>query len=128
MIFVNSEDIGFTGTELQDDINSNPETLARFERLRAIGAVQMGLIKDVKEAEARQHTPKIAFVAPPQPYVSSSGKHIDANAIDVNVRALSMGKLHHAMMGTAPPSPLQQHLPSPAPWLISQLAAANAQR
>ena len=124
-IFVNAEDIGFTGTELQDDINSNPETLARFERLRAIGAVQMGLIKDVQEAEARQHTPKIAFVAPPQPYVSSSGKQIDANAIDVNVRALSMGKLHHAMMGTAA---VAIATASAIPGTLVNLAAGGSER
>ncbi|MFU8784675.1 2-methylaconitate cis-trans isomerase PrpF [Aliidiomarina sp.] len=100
-IFVNAADIGYLGTELQGAINENPEALAFFEKLRAYGALQMGLISDVSEAEARQHTPKIAFVAPPASYVSSSGKNINAADIDLNVRALSMGKLHHAMMGTA---------------------------
>lgn len=100
-IFVNAADIGYVGTELQGAINENPEALAFFEKLRAYGALQMGLISDVSEAEARQHTPKIAFVAPPASYVSSSGKNINGADIDLNVRALSMGKLHHAMMGTA---------------------------
>lgn len=100
-IFVNAADIGYTGTELQKDLNSDAEALARFETMRAYGAVKMGLIADVSEAAARQHTPKIAFVAPATDYVSSSGKQISANEIDVCVRALSMGKLHHAMMGTA---------------------------
>lgn len=100
-IFVNAKDIGYTGTELQSAINSDKEALARFERIRAHGAVKMGLIKDVAEAVGRQHTPKVAFVAPPADYVSSSGKAIKAADIDVLVRALSMGQLHHAMMGTA---------------------------
>lgn len=100
-VFVRAEDIGYTGTELQGDINSDPEALARFEKIRAYGALAMGLITDVKEAEARQHTPKVAFVAPPKSYDASSGKHIDAKDIDLLVRALSMGQLHHAMMGTA---------------------------
>lgn len=100
-IFVNAADIGYQGTELQGAINESPEALVFFEQLRAHGAVQMGLIKDVAEAEARQHTPKIAFVAPAADYISSSGKAISAASIDLNVRALSMGKLHHAMMGTA---------------------------
>lgn len=100
-IFVNAADIGYTGTELQKDINSDAEALARFETMRAYGAVKMGLISDISEAAARQHTPKIAFVAPPVDYVASSGKQIKAEAVDVLVRALSMGKLHHAMMGTA---------------------------
>ncbi|RUO23260.1 2-methylaconitate cis-trans isomerase PrpF [Aliidiomarina iranensis] len=100
-IFVNAADIGYTGTELQGAINESPEALAMFEKLRAYGAKHMGLIQSLEEAEARQHTPKIAFVAPPVSYVSSSGKNIDAADIDLNVRALSMGKLHHAMMGTA---------------------------
>ncbi|MCC5854139.1 MAG: 2-methylaconitate cis-trans isomerase PrpF [Idiomarina sp.] len=100
-IFVNAADIGYQGTELQGDINEDPAALARFETIRAFGAVKMGLIKDVSEAASRQHTPKIAFVAPPADYVSSSGKAIAATDIDVLVRALSMGKLHHAMMGTA---------------------------
>lgn len=100
-IFLNAADIGYTGTELQKDINSNAEALARFETMRAYGAVKMGLIADVAEAAARQHTPKIAFVAPATEYVSSSGKTVAASDIDVCVRALSMGKLHHAMMGTA---------------------------
>lgn len=100
-IFVNAADIGYTGTELQKDINGNAEALARFETMRAYGAVKMGLIQDIEEAVARQHTPKIAFVAPATAYEASSGKQIGANDIDVCVRALSMGKLHHAMMGTA---------------------------
>ncbi|MDX5336864.1 MAG: 2-methylaconitate cis-trans isomerase PrpF [Marinobacter sp.] len=100
-IFINAEDIGYKGTELQNDINSDPKALAMFETIRAHGAVEMGLIKDVAEAANRQHTPKVAFVAKPVDYVSSSGKQINAADIDVLVRALSMGKLHHAMMGTA---------------------------
>jgi 2-methylaconitate isomerase len=100
-IFVNAADIGYTGTELQDAINGNPQELAMFEAIRAHGAVRMGLIGDVSEAPKRQHTPKVAFVAPPADYTASSGKRIAADEIDLLVRALSMGKLHHAMMGTA---------------------------
>ncbi len=100
-IFVNAGDIGYTGTELQSDINSDKDALAKFELIRAYGAVKMGLIKDVSEAATRQHTPKVAFVAPPASYVSSSGKPVNAADIDVLARALSMGQLHHAMMGTA---------------------------
>ena len=100
-IFVNAADLGYTGKELQDDINGHAEALAMFETIRAHGAVRMGLIRDVSEAAARQHTPKVAFVAPPADYVASSGKTIQAGDIDLLVRALSMGKLHHAMMGTA---------------------------
>jgi len=100
-IFVNAEDIGYKGTELQKDINSDAAALERFEIMRAYGAVKMGLISDISEAVARQHTPKIAFVAPATDYEASSGKQISASDIDVCVRALSMGKLHHAMMGTA---------------------------
>lgn len=100
-IFVNAEAIGYTGTELQGAINEDPQALQMFESLRAHGAVKMGLIDDVAEAANRQHTPKIAFVAPPQDYLASSGKQIHLTDIDVLVRAMSMGKLHHAMMGTA---------------------------
>lgn len=100
-IFINAEDLGYTGTELQNDINSDNAALAKFETIRAYGAVRMGLISHIDEAVARQHTPKIAFVAKPKPYVSSSGKTVNADEIDLLVRALSMGKLHHAMMGTA---------------------------
>src|SRR5690606_31149219 len=94
-------DLGYTGTELQDAINGDPEALARFEAIRAHGAVRMGLIERSEQAASRQHTPKVAFVAPPADYTSSSGKRIAASDIDLLVRALSMGKLHHAMMGTA---------------------------
>ncbi len=100
-IFINAQDLGYTGTELQDDINSDNAALAKFETIRAYGAVRMGLISHIDEAVARQHTPKIAFVAKPKAYVSSSGKTVNADEIDLLVRALSMGKLHHAMMGTA---------------------------
>lgn len=100
-IFVNAGDLGYTGAELQDAINGDAAALARFEALRAIGALRMGLIGSLAEIAKRQHTPKIAFVAPPAGYVASSGKAIDAGEIDLLVRALSMGKLHHAMMGTA---------------------------
>jgi 2-methylaconitate cis-trans-isomerase PrpF len=100
-IFVNADAIGYTGTELQEAVNSDAKALAMFEAIRAHGAVRMGLIKHVDEAARRQHTPKVAFVAKPVGYVSSSGKRVEAADIDVLVRALSMGKLHHAMMGTA---------------------------
>ncbi|UWF51129.1 2-methylaconitate cis-trans isomerase PrpF [Pseudomonas sp. N3-W] len=100
-IFINAQDIGYTGTELQSAINSDPKALAMFETIRAYGALRMGLIKDLDEAAKRQHTPKVAFVAKPADYTASSGKVIAAGDVDLLVRALSMGKLHHAMMGTA---------------------------
>jgi hypothetical protein len=99
-VFVNAEDIGYSGTELREQINGDPEQLARFEKIRVAGALRMGLIKTAEEAATRQHTPKIAFVAKPKDYLSSSGKTVPAGEIDLLVRALSMGKLHHAMMGT----------------------------
>jgi 2-methylaconitate isomerase len=100
-IFVNAQDIGYKGSELQDDINGDPKALAMFESIRAYGAMRMGLIQHLEEAAKRQHTPKVAFVAPPADYTASSGKRVVAQDIDLLVRALSMGKLHHAMMGTA---------------------------
>lgn len=100
-VFVNAADIGYTGTELQEAINGDAKALAMFETIRAHASVRMGLIGQVDEAAKRQHTPKVAFVAPPRTYVSSSGKTVNAEDVDLLVRALSMGKLHHAMMGTA---------------------------
>ncbi len=100
-IFLNASEVGFTGTELQGDINGDDEILGMFETIRAYGAIEMGLIQTVEEAAGRQHTPKVAFLAPPAAYTSSSGKAIEVDDIDLNVRALSMGLLHHAMMGTA---------------------------
>jgi len=100
-IFVNADAIGYTGTELQEAINGDSKALAKFEIIRAYGAVKMGLISNIDEAATRQHTPKVAFVAPPRSYTASSGKQVAQGDIDLLVRALSMGKLHHAMMGTA---------------------------
>ncbi len=100
-IFLEAEALGYTGTELQGAINEDAQALARFETIRAHGAVRMGLITDASEAAKRQHTPKLAFVAPPKSYTASSGKVVTASDIDLLVRAMSMGKLHHAMMGTA---------------------------
>jgi probable AcnD-accessory protein PrpF len=100
-IFINAADVGYTGTELQGAINSDAKALAMFETIRAHGAMRMGLIKHLEEADKRQHTPKVAFVAPPAGYLASSGRQVAAADIDLLVRALSMGKLHHAMMGTA---------------------------
>ena len=100
-IFLNASALSLTGLELQDDINNDAGQLKMFETIRAAGAIKMGLIKEISEAATRQHTPKIAFVAPPASYTASSGKAVEAQEIDLVVRALSMGKLHHAMMGTA---------------------------
>jgi hypothetical protein len=100
-IFLNADELGYNGVELQTDINNDPQALQRLETIRAYGAVKMGLISHVADASTRQHIPKLAFVSPAQDYISSSGKQIAAKDIDLNVRALSMGKLHHAMMGTA---------------------------
>ena len=100
-IFLNAKDLGLTGTELQNDINSNAEILEKLEKIRAYGAVKMGLITDIQEAQTRQHTPKIAWVASPADYTASSGKAVKAEEIHLLSRAISMGQLHHAMMGTA---------------------------
>ncbi|HGF5189631.1 TPA: 2-methylaconitate cis-trans isomerase PrpF [Vibrio parahaemolyticus] len=100
-IFIDAESIGYQGTELQDDINNDDAALAMFESIRAHGALKMGLISELEEAQTRQHTPKVAFISKPKSYQSSSGKAVNESEIDVLVRALSMGKLHHAMMGTA---------------------------
>ncbi|KHT40205.1 2-methylaconitate cis-trans isomerase PrpF [Vibrio sinaloensis] len=100
-IFIDAEALGYSGTELQDDINNDVDALAKFETIRAHGALKMGLIGTLEEAESRQHTPKIAFVSPPKTYLASSGSEVNKGEVDVLVRALSMGKLHHAMMGTA---------------------------
>ena len=124
-IFVNAADIGYTGTELQKDINSDAAALARFETMRAYGALKMGLIADIAEAAARQHTPKIAFVAPATEYLASSGKTVAAGEIDVCVRALSMGKLHHAMMGTAS---VAIATAAAVPGTLVNLAAGGGQR
>ena len=100
-IFLNADSINYMGTELQSDINSNEKALTMFESIRAYGAIKMGLINSIEQAASRQHTPKVAFVGKAKSYICSSGKEISANDIDLNVRALSMGLLHHAMMGTA---------------------------
>ena len=100
-IFLNAEALGYSGTELQETINGNDQALNKFETIRAYGALKMGLITNIDEAVNRQHTPKIAFVAAPLKYITSSGKTVEIENIDLSVRALSMGKLHHAMMGTA---------------------------
>jgi len=100
-IFLEADALGYKGTELQDHINGDPAALARFEKIRAAGAVKMGLIKTPEEAAKRQHTPKVAYVARPADYTASSGKKVEAKNVDLLVRAMSMGKLHHAMMGTA---------------------------
>ena len=124
-IFVNAEAIGYTGCELQDAINGDAKALAMFETLRAHGAVRMGLIKHVDEAATRQHTPKIAFVAKPKDYVASSGKPVAAGDVDLLVRALSMGKLHHAMMGTAA---VAIGTAAAIPGTLVNLAAGGGQR
>ncbi|OJI54510.1 3-methylitaconate isomerase [Vibrio vulnificus] len=100
-IFLDAEALGYLGTELQEQINNDEQALAKFETIRAYGALKMGLITSIDEAESRQHTPKVAFVAKPKSYQASSGKVVEAGDVDLLVRALSMGKLHHAMMGTA---------------------------
>ncbi|SDC99328.1 2-methylaconitate cis-trans isomerase [Cupriavidus sp. YR651] len=124
-IFVNAEAIGYTGTELQDAINGDPKALAMFETIRAYGARRMGLIQDIDEAARRQHTPKVAFVARPATYTASSGKAVNAGDVDLLVRALSMGKLHHAMMGTAA---VAIGTASAIPGTLVNLAAGGGER
>ncbi|MEH6415535.1 2-methylaconitate cis-trans isomerase PrpF [Pseudomonas sp. CGJS7] len=124
-VFIDAESVGFKGTELQDDINSDAEVLKRFELIRAYGALRMGLISTLDEAAGRQHTPKVAFVSKPQAYVSSSGKPVHRDEVDLLVRALSMGKLHHAMMGTAA---VAIGTAAAVPGTLVNLAAGGGQR
>ncbi|WP_306330928.1 2-methylaconitate cis-trans isomerase PrpF [Vibrio injensis] len=100
-IFLDAHRLGYQGDEGQEVVNADLEMLAKLEMIRAYGALKMGLIEHLEQAKARQHTPKIAFVAPSKAYLTSSGKQIKSAEVDLLVRALSMGKLHHAMMGTA---------------------------
>jgi len=100
-MFLRAQDLGYTGTELQTDINTDQAALSKLETIRAYGGVRMGLFKHIDDAKTRQHTPKIAFVAPAKSYTSSSGSMVSADKVDLLVRAMSMGQLHHAMMGTA---------------------------
>jgi len=124
-IFLNATDIGYSGTELPDAINGDEKALSMFETIRAHGAIKMGLIDDIEQAAGRQHTPKVAFVASPDNYIASSGKNIAATDIDLNVRALSMGKLHHAMMGTAA---VAIGTASAIPGTLVNLAAGGGER
>ena len=124
-IFLNADAIGYSGAELQDDINGDPKALAMFETIRAHGALRMGLVKHVDEAAKRQHTPKVAFVARPRDYVASSGRKVAAGDVDLLVRALSMGKLHHAMMGTAA---VAIGTAAAIPGTLVNLAAGGGQR
>ena len=124
-IFINAADLGFSGSELQDDINNDSEILARFETLRTYGAIKMGLIIEPSEAISRQHTPKVAMVAGPQDYIASSGSTVHAEDIDLLVRAMSMGKLHHAMMGTAA---VAIGVAAAVPGTLVNLAAGGGER
>ncbi|OZI71466.1 2-methylaconitate cis-trans isomerase PrpF [Bordetella genomosp. 12] len=124
-IFLDAQALGYQGTELQEDINADPAALARFETIRAHGALRMGLIQRIEEAATRQHTPKVAFVSPARAYVASSGKPIAQDDVDVLVRALSMGKLHHAMMGTAS---VAIATAAAVPGTLVNLAAGGGQR
>ena len=124
-IFLNAADIGYDGTELQEAINTSPEALEKFETMRAYGAVKMGLIDDISEAATRAHTPKIAFVAPAKTYTASSGAEVSEQNIDLLVRALSMGKLHHAMMGTAA---VAIGIAAAVPGTLVNIAAGGGQR
>ncbi len=124
-IFINAADLGFSGSELQDDINSDSAILARFETLRTYGAIKMGLIIDPNEAAGRQHTPKVAMVAGPKDYIASSGSTVLAKDIDLLVRAMSMGKLHHAMMGTAA---VAIGVAASVPGTLVNLAAGGGER
>jgi probable AcnD-accessory protein PrpF len=124
-IFLNADEIGYSGTELQGAINGDATALSRFETIRAHGAVMMGLISSIEQAESRQHTPKVAFVAAAQSYVSSSGKEVAASEIDLVVRAMSMGQLHHAMMGTAA---VAISIASAIPGTLVNIAAGGGER
>jgi len=124
-IFLNADEIGYKGTELQDDINGDAKALSMFETIRAHGAIRMGLIEKLEEATTRQHTPKVAFVGKAQDYIASSGKSVTASDIDLVVRALSMGQLHHAMMGTAA---VAISIASAIPGTLVNLAAGGGER
>ncbi|MFT6101306.1 MAG: putative AcnD-accessory protein PrpF [Arenicella sp.] len=124
-IFLTADELGYTGAELQGAINGDAAALEKFETIRAYGAVKMGLISSIDEAVARQHTPKVAFVAPAQSYTSSSGKEVSASEIDLVVRAMSMGQLHHAMMGTAA---VAISIASAIPGTLVNIAAGGGER
>jgi len=101
LVFVKAEDIGLSGEELPPQLNGNKEILAKIERIRSTAAEIIGIVDDRKKAtNISPGVPKIAFVAKSKNYISSLGKEIKAEEINLIARIMSMQKMHHAYAAT----------------------------
>ncbi len=97
MVLVKAEDIGMTGTELPEIINSNAPICGLLEKIRGTACCRMGFAKDLEDAEKNSPAvPKVGFVTVPKSYRDISGKEVKAEDMDICARVISVFKCHKA--------------------------------
>lgn len=103
-VFVAAEALGApdAAAALPADLDAEAVLQGRLERIRCEAAVRIGLADSLGDA-ARHHrtVPKVALVAPPRAYPTTSGAEVPAAAADLLVRLVSMGQTHRTLAMTA---------------------------
>ena len=96
-VFVSAEAMGMRGNELPDEIDANPDLVARLLAVRQHGSVAMGLTPNLEAANAMPGIPLIIAVSGPLQSQTLSGRLLTTEDMDVTARMLSMGQAHRAM-------------------------------
>lgn len=95
IVMVKAADLGITATEQPDALEAIAGLAAKLEAIRRAAGVRMGL--GATPDDVPQAVPKIVAVAPPATFQDIQGIEVEAGAMDICVRAVSMGRVHRAL-------------------------------
>ncbi|NMB36351.1 MAG: 3-methylitaconate isomerase [Firmicutes bacterium] len=102
MVFVRAKDLGLTGTETPEEIDSNEKMLGILEEIRAKAAETIGMVDDWREATEKSPAfPMVAFVSPAKGYKDfTTGRQIEEEEVDFVSRLMYMQIIHKTYAGT----------------------------
>lgn len=102
LVFLEASALGLSGAEAFADNAADAGLIERMQKIRDAVAVTLKFAASAETARVESSSiPRLVTVAPPQDYVTGSGKHIKAQDVDVLIKALSSGKLHRTCPASA---------------------------
>ncbi|WP_200889601.1 PrpF domain-containing protein [Cohnella kolymensis] len=99
-VYVSAASLGLTGTEPNSVLSENKLLLDQLESMRREMAVRSGMEATLETARLAPAVPKVAIVAEPQDYITSSGQTIRRDEVDIVAKMVSMGRFHRTFAGS----------------------------
>ena len=99
--FARADELGITGTEMPEALDTNAALLERLQAIRIAASVAMGIATNPEEARSKRLVPFIGFVSRAQDAATLTGDRIAADDVDLTGRMISAGQPHRALPLTA---------------------------